>query len=145
MKIFEDLEKMLETELDKIVKKGDLTPVELENAKKAVSLMKEIQEVKEIKMDLEEGYSQRGNSNYYTVPMYYDRNSYARGNSRRSNGRYSRDMRGRASYDYNSYEDGRSGHSIKDRMIDRLESMMDESTSDYERQTITDWIEKLEM
>jgi len=38
---------------------------------------------------------------------------------------------------------GYSGHSITDRMIDRLESMMDETQSDYERQTIRDWINRL--
>lgn len=39
---------------------------------------------------------------------------------------------------------GYSGHSIKDRMVDRLESMMDEAHSDYEREAISEWIRKLE-
>lgn len=39
---------------------------------------------------------------------------------------------------------GYSGHSINDRIIDRLEHMMDEADSDYERQTIAKYIDKLE-
>lgn len=38
-----------------------------------------------------------------------------------------------------------SGHSIKDRMISRLEHMMDETDSDYERDEISSYIRKLEM
>lgn len=145
MKVYNDLEMMLESELDKIVKKGDLTPNELEAAKKAVCLVKEIQEVKEMKMGSEEGYLERGGNSYY-YPMYFNRgNSSGRyGAINLANSRYNRDMRGgRSSYDHNTYDDGRSGHSIQDRMVDRLESMMDEAASDYERQTITEWIEKL--
>lgn len=41
------------------------------------------------------------------------------------------------------YRDGYSGHSIKDRMVARLESMMDEAKTDHERQTVNEWINRL--
>ena len=37
-----------------------------------------------------------------------------------------------------------SGHSMKDRMIARLETMYDESNNDYERQAITNLISRVE-
>ena len=49
-------------------------------------------------------------------------------------------MNGRYMGDHRGY----SGHSIKDRMVDRLESMMDEAHSDYERQAIAEWIAKIQ-
>ena len=44
-----------------------------------------------------------------------------------------------------SYMHSNSGHSIKDRMISRLEHMMDETDSEYERKEISEYIRKLEM
>ena len=38
---------------------------------------------------------------------------------------------------------GYSGHSIQDRMIDRLERMIDEAQTEHERQTVKDWIRRL--
>ena len=47
-------------------------------------------------------------------------------------------------YDDNGYSrryfNGYSGHSIQDRMIDKLERMMDEAQSEHERQTVQSWI-----
>lgn len=45
---------------------------------------------------------------------------------------------------YMSMNRGYSGHSIKDRMVSKLEAMMDEAHSDYEREAIEEWIRKLE-
>lgn len=45
---------------------------------------------------------------------------------------------------YMSMHRGYSGHSIKDRMVSKLEAMMDEARSDYEREAIEEWIRKLE-
>ena len=45
---------------------------------------------------------------------------------------------------YMSMNRGYSGHSIKDRMVSKLETMMDEARSDYEREAIEEWIRKLE-
>lgn len=43
-----------------------------------------------------------------------------------------------------SYRRGYSGHSINDRIVDKLEHMMDEAGSDYERDVISRWIAKVE-
>ena len=53
--------------------------------------------------------------------------------------------RGRSSVTgrYVSRDGGYSGHSIQDRMIDRLERMMSEADSPYEKQVIEKWIHRL--
>lgn len=65
----------------------------------------------------------------------YPETSYERGRSPMT-GRYvSRDGR------YNdSYDRGYSGHSIGDRAVDRLEKMMDDAGSEFERETIKRYI-----
>ena len=46
-------------------------------------------------------------------------------------------------YGGNSMSRDYSGHSIQDRMVDRLERMIDEAQSEHERQTVKDWINRL--
>lgn len=125
-----DLNDMVDEELKKIIKKGDLTPTELEVAMKAVCLMEKIQNLES--PDYSEGYSEG-----YPMRGYYDEptvshGSYMRGRSPVT-GRYV--SRGMGNY---------SGHSIKDRMIARLEGMYDEAQSDHERQVVDSWIKKIE-
>ena len=48
-----------------------------------------------------------------------------------------------AMYDRRSEDMGRSGHSIKDRMVDSLEQMYDRTSSDHERQVVDKWIKKI--
>lgn len=96
------------------------------------------------------------NSNNQMTAM----SGYSERSMRRNNYAYMPDMYGNAyanrypmNYNYdNSYGNGRgswtatgdySGHSIKDRMIDKLERMVDEAKSDYERQEIMNEIAKL--
>ncbi len=123
------LYELLGQELKRIVDKGSINPGELENAYKAVCLMEKIDEM----TGMDGGYSETGYS--------YD-DHWRSGRRGRSpvTGRYisrnGRSMRG---------ENGNSGHSIKDRMISRLEHMMDETDSDYERDEISSYIRKLEM
>lgn len=222
MKALNDLMEMLEDELKKIVKKGDITPTELDSAYKAVDVIKDIETIKAMKeageewdKSSEEGYSQRrggmrGNRGYsregeysreysqympmypymnsYTTPMggqsmdgmsnrgSYDgasnnRVPYNTGNSNEqhsynegmsndgrrgrdgdSDGRYSedssyargRDARGRyTSRDRGSYE-GYSRHTEKERMIEKLEKMMDTASTEKERQAIMQCIDKLD-
>lgn len=153
-KIFDDIEKQIKRELEKISQKADISPQELENATKAVCLLQKMQEVEEGMMDYEDGYSSRSS--------YNERSSRRRGRNQ-INGQYMSRRSGEGGMSYNSsYDDGysngysdwysnryydsrRSGHSIKDRMIDRLEHMMDEAGSDYERGEIKRWIERLEI
>lgn len=139
-KVLEDLKMQLKKELEKITAKNDISPQELENATKAVCLMKKIQEIEEGMMDSEGGYSY-GSS--------YDGYSGRRGRSPRTGQYVSRNdgayNNGSNGYSNRSYDNGRSNHSIKDRMIDRLEQMMDEAGSEYERNEIGRWIGRLEM
>lgn len=123
------LYELLGQELKRIVDKGSISPAELENAYKAVCLMEKIDEM----TGMDSGYSETGYS--------YD-DHWRSGRRGRSpvTGRYiSRNGRSMRSMNENS------GHSIKDRMISRLEHMMDETDSDYERDEISSYIRKLEM
>lgn len=138
----EKLNSLVEKELDQLMNKGTLTPPELDTAKKAVELMAEIKEYEAMCMEeMGEGsmYSERSMasrngrySTHYPMPYYPMRGSY---DSYGNNGGYSevrRDSMGRY-----------SGHSVKDRMIDRLERMMDEAGSEYERKEIMEEISRL--
>ena len=229
MKMYEDLKEMLEDQLKKIAKKGDISPNELENAYKAVDILKDIQTIEAMKKADEEhekqgqegGYSQRGNnysregmsnnqgySQHYIYPwMSYEpvwnqepymgkqdmqnmRGSYNRGGSYNvgnnsndySNGSYDgmnnagtrgRDgdgdgrysERGYDSYDGGSYDssyrrgrDARTGRYVsrdgrsyeysraseKERMIGKLEGMMEDAKTEKERMAIMQCMEKLE-
>lgn len=131
MENLEELKDILEEEIKKITQKGSITPTELDSMTKAVCLIEKINMIED----------------YDNSEDYDDENSYY---SRRR-GRYSR-----RNYNYDSYNDGGrsmsrshrnsdySGHSIKDRMIDKLESMMDEAKSEYERKIVSDWINRLD-
>ena len=100
MRVLEDMKEVLEDQLKKISKKGDsISPQELDNAYKAIDIIKDIttieamqkaeKEQEEMKKS-QEGYSQAGGSSYgYSMhmPMYpymmsedgYAGNAYARG------------------------------------------------------------------
>lgn len=159
-KTLENLKETLEDEIKKIVKKGDITPSELESVQKAVCTIDMIDN-----MGMSEGtsygryssrhmsydhmpsnrmfpersygeYSERQYHDSYGNRMYHDGyqgDSYRRGRSPVT-GRYI--SRG-------SYDDGYSGHSIMDRMVAKLESMYDEAQTDHERQTVSEWINRL--
>ena len=138
----EALEKVLKKEIKAVTDKGTMTPSELDTIMKAMCVydMAEERIMKESGYEgfSKDSYSQRYYRDNYMPDMMpmpynsYDGNSYARGRSPVT-GRY-------VSRDYNS---GRSGHSIKDRMIDSLERMMDQAGSEYERQEVMRQIEKI--
>lgn len=102
MKAIIDLKYLLEEELEKIVRKGDITPTELERLDKAVDIIKDIETIcamKEYGNQDEEGYSE-----YYPRYMREGRggsyeSSYRRGGNSRM-GNYMRDPY--------SYDDGMS-------------------------------------
>ncbi len=125
-KVLENLEDSISTELEKMVKKGDLTPTEVQNATDAVCLLEKIRKFNGEFDDEEDEYSERSDS-----PASYRRGSYARGRGRRYANRYEH------------YEHGESRHSINDRIIDRLERMMDDAGSEYERGILAGWIAKV--
>ena len=132
----ESLKEMLEDEIKKVTKKNDITPAELDNMTKAVCLLEKI------KM-LEDDWEAEEYSNDYAYGRYGDRSgnqSYRRGRSSVTGQYVSRSGRSSSnrggSYSY-------SGHSIKDRMIDRLESMADEAQTSHEHDMVMNWIDRL--
>lgn len=115
------LRKLVMREINKIVQKGDLTLAELSAAKEAVCLLKELNEVEMEGYD--EGYSER---------MEYRprEHSYMRGRNSR-NGQYM------------SRDNGMSSHSIRDRAVAALESMVDTAESSYEQEEILKMIDQI--
>lgn len=119
---------LLDREVQKIVDKNDISPAELERIDKAVCLMKKIEEMQ----GMDDGYSETG----YYDSTYHGR-SMTRGRSPVT-GRYiSREG-------HSMRMNGHSGHSIKDRAVARLEEMMDEAGSEYEREELSSMIRKIE-
>ena len=129
------LKEMLEDEIRKVTKKGDITPAELENMTKAVCLLEKIRELEGSEdMGYQEGYSQTMHPRMHYGDSYEDYSGY-RGRSPYT-GRYV----SRGSYDGHGY----SGHSINDRMIAKLEEMYDEAKTEHERETVNMWIKRLQ-
>lgn len=190
MKALTDLKEILEDQVKKITKKGDITPAELTNMNMAVDIIKDIGTIEAMKKaeaewqdsesqkEYSREHSMRGSyadghsERYLPYPMY----SYApvwnhpddmhemhsermyrdgmssdgrRGRDADNDGRYSetgssyrrgRDARGR----YTSRDYRYSRAEAKDRMIEKLEKMMNETTSAKDREIIKDCIEDLE-
>ena len=146
IKTLEGLEELTNDELKKIIKKGDMTGVELDNATKAVCLLEKIGKVKNApydKYEMSEAYpnwsnvmrdSRRMNRSMGDMSqlMHDDNMSGAHGRSPVTGRRISRG-------DGNGY----SGHSIKDRMIAKLESLYDEADSEYDAVEIRQAIEEI--
>lgn len=117
-KVLDRLEETVTTELEKLAKKPELNPADLKAATDALCFIEKIQKV------------QNGMDDEYSES--YDRHgSYRRGRST-TTGRYV------------SNSNGYSRHSIHDRIVDKLERMMDDAGSDYERNVIAGWIAKVE-
>lgn len=128
---FEETKDLMLKELRKINSKGDLSKDELCVIKEMVETIYKMQ-IAEAMADGDDGYSE-----YMDDDMMRGR-SYARGRDMHT-GRYI-SRRGRRSYEP---EPRMSGHSLNDRMVAKLESMMDNTNSDYERQHISEWIDKI--
>ena len=119
--------------------KAEYTPQEVINIKEAAEAVYKI-EICEAMCEAEKEGNYSGM--YGTTPYYHDMNDmdmmYGR-RSRDSMGRYTGHMYGTGS----GNGSGMYGHSIKDRMVDNLERMMDSASSDYERQEIKAEIERI--
>lgn len=149
MELIKSAEKLIEKEIRKIVDKGDVTPPELDNMKKALCVADMLRNY-ESGMPVGDGENSYGYAGYsngwnmnirrmnempynYGMPEITD--SYGRGRSPVT-GRYI--SRG-------TNNNGYSGHSIEDRMIASLEQQMDSASSDYERQKIQEEISRIRM
>ena len=120
-----------------ITSKNDITPTQLEHLSKAVCIVEKLKSIERQENDFSENSYRRGRSR--TTGQYVSRN----GSSSQyydNSGRHYRD--GDSSRRYND-SSGYSGHSIKDRMISRLEEMFDEAQSEHEKQIVQEWIDRL--
>lgn len=112
---------LLEDEVGQVVKKGEISPSELDNIYKAVKTMyyaKGMEAYNNFNSEYPE-YSERSRKNNYNN-MYDDRSSYGRYESRN----YSR-------------------HS-KSEMIEELERMMENASTEAERRSIRECIREME-
>lgn len=145
------LEKDLGQELDAIIAAGTINPTEVKTVTDAVCLMLKTKEYEEWLDEEDMGSSYRRGRSPITG-RYVSRSrggSYDMDYMTRRGDSYYMDApmhdrpHGRA-YDMGMYDLDYSGHSIKDRMIANLETMMDMAGSDYERQEIKAGIDKLQ-
>ncbi len=138
MHVLEELCYELEDMLEPIVKKGDISPTELDNVKDAVKSMYYIETIKAMK--------DYGNSNDYSYRGSYrydgmsNRGSY--------DGRYGMDGDGDGRYSERRGRDARGRYTSRDYsrddMLDKLERMMNEAGTEAERQTIRECMRKLD-
>ena len=126
--MYEGVYEMLNCEIDKIEKKGELNSASLDNLDKLVDIVKDLQTIEAMAdYDSTEGFSKSGR--YYDDDM-----SYRRG------GNYSRGYyAGR-----NSMRGGYSRDDGKKDMIEHLEKAMRMASSESEKEEIRHMIEKME-
>lgn len=134
MKALEKLRETLCEELDKVAKKSEMSAGDLEVTHKLTDTIKNIDKIMMLE-DGEEGYSQDGG--WMARGTYGDGNSY-RGRKRDSMGRYSRADGRWMRTDRYSRADG------KDAMMDKLEEMMQNASTERERQVIQRCMDEIE-
>lgn len=106
------------------------TPEDIECVEKAAKAYDKLQNI-QMNNGIWEDMQRTGDYSYgRTMRMSYGRDGH--------HDRYYDDRH----HGYNGY--GTSTHSVKDQAIQRLESLMDQAESDYERQQIMDMIKKIE-
>lgn len=150
MHVLEDLSYVLEDMIEPIAKKQDISPTELENVYKAVKTMNYIETIKAMK-DYEKSNdgSYRGSydGSYNSYDGMSNRDSYEGMSNRYSEDnsyRRGRDAMGRFTSRDGMSRDGYSRHEEKEQVISKLEKMMQNATSENERQTIRECIRKIE-
>lgn len=126
MKALYDLKEKFYEELEELAHKGELGAGDLELAHKLTDTIKNINKICMLEED--GGYSQTGD---WETGSYGRGNSY-RGRKRDSMGRYSRDGRG-----------GYSRHDVKEAMMEQAREMMDNATTEREREVIRRFISEL--
>lgn len=152
LQMYENLKDMIESEVKEIEKQGGLNTQSVDQLFKLMTIIKDADKCIEREKG-ESGMSggSYGNSNRQSRASYggsygsydsYDGNSGARrgrdgdGDGRYSEGRYSRGRSYESSYRYS-----RDGE--KQKMIQKLEMLMDEPMGEEERMAIIDCIEKI--
>ena len=123
-----ELKEKLGEELEEIARKPEMSAGDLEAAHKLTDTIKNIDKIEMLEED--DGYSRAGN---WEADMRgtYARGSSYRGRKRDSMGRYSRDGR-------------YSRHASPD-MMDKLQTMMDNASTERERDAIRRLMNEMEM
>ena len=133
IRVYMDALEALEREIKGITKKETMSPAELVNLKEALCAAKSIMDIiGELPEEAGDANSNGYSSSYSIKPGFKNEYSYRRGRSM-TTGRYV--SRGHDNY---------SGHSIRDRMIAKLEELYDESPSNYDHKVIDDGIRMIE-
>lgn len=138
----------VEKSIMELGKKNDINPAETKALKDGGEALEWLEyQIQKCEMK-ENGYSQySGHDEMYATPRRYNITSYRQPHGRMSYGtpmdmQYAMDGR-MYPMQYGDMRDGYSRHSIGDRAVARLERMMDETGSDYERQLVRRYIEMI--
>lgn len=118
-----DLCDMLDDELREVVKKGDMSPTELDRVYKAVDIIKDIKTIEAMEDYSYDDYSRR--NSYADDNMSYNMSNARRGRDGDGDGRYSEDnsyRRGRDARGRYTSRDGYSGDDKQD-MLQKIEQM----------------------
>lgn len=156
-KTYECLKDTLEEQVKLISKKGDkITQDEMMSLYYALKSMDKIDELMEKDMEISgKEYSEGYHGNYMRNSRYsmgYS-NGYSDGYNDGYNGHMSNGNRSPVTGKYISqspmddrmyYGNHMYGHSIKDRMIAKIETMYDEAKSDHEKQVIANTISRIQ-
>lgn len=142
--MYENLRDMLEKEVKDIQNGGNLDAQKLDHLYKLMETIKNVDKHLE-KEEMRASYDSRymdGMSNNYSMMPYMDDMSYAR---RDNMGRYSRDNFRDISYRGQSYENNRgySRDNTRQKMVNKLETLMDDTMSEHERNAIMECIDKI--
>lgn len=166
MKTVKSIECIIEKELRKIADKGTLNPAEMDVVHKAVESLEKIAKLEktceEIKLMKEhpEQYSGAYHGGMHGYPHHMSHPSMphasygynmewcgtaypAEYNDMHSGVHHRSPTTGRFTSGEYRVKDHYSGHSVNDRMVAELEKMMDNTSSEYERQQILDKIKMI--
>ena len=129
--VYNALREAAEKDLRKLAEKPDISSTEWANAKTLLSAMCKMNQLEERSYD--------GDSYSYRIPhISMERDMSTRRGRNPKTGRYV-SMDNRPYY----YDDGMSGHSITDRMVDLIERMYDSAETEHERRELDKWISRI--
>lgn len=144
-KVWYDLKEMIEREVSKVVMKNELLPQDIEMLDKVTDIAKDIccmekdeaekysfdRSGKRFSMEYDNSYPSMGNMHNLPHMSYGDRGNNRDGYQHMQN------------YGGSSYAGQQSNHSIEDRIVHEMELMMDNTGSDYEKQKLQEYINKM--
>ena len=129
MRTVEDTKEVILSELQKLNAKKDVAPNEWDNFHKAVDILEKCMKICHMEKENEYmEYEERTGYIHHLPDESYNYTTDRHTGRRYANGRFA---------------PMRTGHSIQDRMIDRLERMYDEAQTDHERDVIGEWIDRM--